>query len=241
MRPGTQRSTLGSGRRDKDAEKPKYRHPQSHDPKHSLPPLTHGGWTRSVAGPCPAPQQVYSGHKIDVPDLSPGPPRLGPDLQGALWRVQRGCVWGGVNSCKPQASQHFTVCNSPSLPPPTSPCLSSPLLLTSHHWARSKAAFTPEMQEYRSILAGPMLVIYPVPLRGGMGKKEWNCESSDLLFIPCSFWSLSLMDLFNLTLTCLFTCSFLSCWSPHLECNIYKGRYFCQLFHSDNSRVKNSG
>ena len=84
MGPGTQRSTLGNGRRDKDVEKPKYSHPQSHDPKHPLPPLTHGGWTRSGAGPCPAPQQVYSGHKIYVPDLSLGPPRLGPDLQGAL-------------------------------------------------------------------------------------------------------------------------------------------------------------
>lgn len=147
----------------------------------------------------------------------------------------------GVNSCKPQALQHFTVYNSPSSPPPASPCLSSCLLLTSHHWTRSKAAFTPQMQEYRSILAGPMLVIYPVPLRGGMGRKKWNRESSDLLFIPCSFWSLSLMDLFYLTLTCLFTCSFLSCLSPHLECNICKGRYFFQLFHFDNPRVKNSG
>ena len=91
-----------------------------------------------------------------------------------------------------------------------------------------------KMQEYRSILAGPMLVIYPVPLRGGTGRKKWNRESSDLLFISCSFWSLSLRDLFYLTLTCLFTCSFLSCLSPHLEGNIYKGRYFCQLFHSDN-------
>ena len=39
----------------------------------------------------------------------------------------------GVNSCKPQALQHFTVYNSPSSPPPAFPCLSSCLLLTSHH------------------------------------------------------------------------------------------------------------
>lgn len=51
------------------------------------------------------------------------------------------------------------------------------------------------MQEYRPILAGPMLVIYPIPLRGRMGKKKWDCESSDLFFIPCSLQSLSLMDL----------------------------------------------
>ena len=34
----------------------------------------------------------------------------------------------GVNSCKPQASQPFTVYNSPSSPPPASPCLYSPSL-----------------------------------------------------------------------------------------------------------------
>lgn len=108
MGPGTQRSTLGNGRRDKDSEKPKYSHLQSHDPKHPLPPLTHGGWTRSGAGPCPAPQQVYSGHKIYALDLSPGPPRLGPDLQGALWRVQSGYVSTLANLRLHSPSQYTT-------------------------------------------------------------------------------------------------------------------------------------
>ena len=42
--------------------------------------------------------------------------------------------------------------------------------------------------------AGPVLVIHPVPLRGGVEKKM-RIESSDLFFIPSSLRSLSLMGL----------------------------------------------
>lgn len=79
MEPETQRPTLGSGGerqrcRDFKTQTSSVSGPQTF----SLPLLTHGDWTRSGAGPCPGPQQVYSGHKTCVPGLSPGPPRMGP-------------------------------------------------------------------------------------------------------------------------------------------------------------------
>lgn len=87
--------------RDRERNNKTLRHGRKHEPKtqgelqavegrHRISPgsqpqtLTHGGWTRIGVGPSSGPQQVYSDHKICVPGLSPGPPRLGPGMQGAL-------------------------------------------------------------------------------------------------------------------------------------------------------------
>lgn len=100
------------------------------------------------------------------------------------------------------------------------------------------------MQEHGSIPAGPMLVIYPIPLKNWVKKKKWEYESSDVFFIPCLFQSLSLMGLsFCLVVSeiGLSMYVFISLLFVSLECKVYKDRYFCQHFLPYIPRVKDSG
>lgn len=91
----------------------------------------------------------------------------------------------GVRSRSPQVSwQHSTQLPFPGRPAPQLSLL--PLSLTSHHCAWPKAALAPQMQEHRSVAAGPVLLIYPVPLRDGMRKKRAKSSSLSSLPAPVS-------------------------------------------------------
>lgn len=104
------------------------------------------------------PQQVYSGHKIYAQTYHQGP-QIGARFFGVPCEESKAVVAALQTS-------GFTALHSIQLPFLASTSFPLSFLMLASYLSslnQVQGCLHPQMQEYRSILAGPMLVIYPVP------------------------------------------------------------------------------